>query len=152
VTTVDRVRITRSRAGRALLIQPDNKDLLLAKTENDELLLRKEAAMHLLQEAIARTNFAIEALDDRWNNELIERASEPYRTLMATIEVDFDAMMVREVNNMNPVLYWLEARQDVDSLCDEILDGSQVTEREVHAIALIHGVPLHLLEQTMQGQ
>jgi hypothetical protein len=120
--------------------------------ENDELLLRREAAMHLLQEAIARTNFAIEALDDRWDNQLIERTSEPYRALMSTIEVDFDAMMTHEVNNMNPLLYWLEARQDVDSMCDEILDGSQVTERELHAIALIHGAPLHLPEQPMQGQ
>jgi hypothetical protein len=156
VTAVDRARITRTHATRALFIQPDNRDLLMAKMESDELLLRRERAMHLFQEVIARTNFAIEALDDCWDNQLIERTSEPYRALMSTIEIDFDfdfdAMMTHKANNMNPLLYWLEARQDIDSICNEVLDGSQVTESELQAITLIHGASLHLPEQPMQGQ
>jgi hypothetical protein len=152
MTALDRARITQTRALRALLVQPDNKDLMQTKLENDEILQRREGALHLLQEGIARTNFAIEALDDRWNNELIEHTSEPYRALMSTIEVDFDAMMTHEVSSMNPLLYWLEARQDVDSICAEVLDGSQVTEAEMHAISVLHSAPLRLPEQPAQGQ
>jgi hypothetical protein len=69
---------------------------------------------------------------------------------MSTIEVDFDAMMTHEVNNINPLLYWLETCQDVDSMCNEVLDGSQVTEVELHAISVIHAAPLHLPEQLVQ--
>jgi hypothetical protein len=152
MTALDRARITQTRALRVLFVQPDNVELIKAKLENDEILPRREGALHLLQEGIARTNFAVEALDDRWNNELIEHTSEPYRRLMSTIEVDFGEMMGHEVSNMNPLLYWLEGRQDVDSMCNDVLDGSQIPEAEGRAMSVIFSTPLTLPEQPAQVQ
>jgi hypothetical protein len=59
---------------------------MLGKLENDELLYRSEAALHILQECISRTNSTVDYLDEHYGNELIEHASDPYRALMATIE------------------------------------------------------------------
>jgi hypothetical protein len=81
----------------------------------------------------------IDALDDKCDNQLIEHMGPPYHALLATIEVDFDASLSSEVDNIGPLLYWLDTRQDVDELCSEILDGSKVTPHEAQSIALVHG-------------
>jgi hypothetical protein len=152
MTAVDQARIT-STAGTCMApLHPDEMSIKLGKLENDEILQRRETALHILQECIARTNAIIDALDDKCDNALIEHTAPPYHALMAAIEADFDVSLLQEMNNMTPLLYWLDMRQDVDELCAELLDSSTITPREARAIALVHGAEIATPNAQMQDQ
>jgi hypothetical protein len=135
-----------------MLLHPDEMSIKLGKLESDEILFRQEMALHLLQECITRTNMTIDALDDKFDNQLIEHTEPPYHALLATIEQEFEVSLSAEVDNMGPLLYWLDTRQDVDDLVSEILDGSNVTPREAHAIALVHGAEITNSNTQVQDQ
>jgi hypothetical protein len=152
MTAVDRARIASTTRAHMMLLHPDEMSIKLGRLESDEILQRREATLHILQECIALTNATIDALDDRCDNALIEHTAPPYHALMATIEADFDASLLHEMNNMTPLLYWLDMRQDVDELCAEILDGSTITSREARAIALVHGAEIANPNAQIQDQ
>jgi hypothetical protein len=58
-----------------LLLHPDELSIKLGKLESDELLFRREMTMHLLQEAVTRTNMTIDALDDKFDNRWARRST-----------------------------------------------------------------------------
>jgi hypothetical protein len=120
------------------LINPVNKDIAVARYMNDECLHKRLCAQLIIRECIERTNQAVEHLDDMADNHLIEQSREPYRLLMSSIEKNFDITLARETASLMPVLYWLDAENDIDDLCTEILNVNGITPREAMILAMLN--------------
>jgi len=135
---VDHANIARASATYKMLLNSTDTVIAAAKFMNNELLYKRIAAQHILQECIERTNATVDHLDERFDNKLIEHTSEPYRAFMGTIEAEFDQTLCREAQSLGPLLYWLESVTDVNDLCDEILLQNGTTAREAEILAMIH--------------
>lgn len=79
----------------------------------------------------------IEQLEDRHEGS-IEGSADAYHALMGTIEMPFEQGLTMEMEQVNPVLYWLDSTADVDDLCNEILDQNGISTKETEMMALIH--------------
>lgn len=135
---VNKAQVVRAIVAYKMLLNPANKDIVVAKFMNDESFYKRVCAQYILQECIERTNHMIDQLDEKWDNHLIEASREAYHALMGTIEMNFDAALARETASLAPVLYWLESETDVDDLCSSILDTNGITPREQMIMAMLH--------------
>jgi hypothetical protein len=135
---VNKAQVTRAIGAYKMLLNPTNKDIAAAKFMNDELLYKRICAQYILQEYIERTNQTVDHLDNFCDNKLIENTRDVYRTLMGTIEMNFDAMLARETTSLALVLYLLESETNVDDLCSAILNENGITPRESMILAMLH--------------
>jgi hypothetical protein len=115
---------------------------------NNECLYKRLCAQRILQECIERTNYAVEQLNERCSNKLIEQSCDAYHALMSTIEPNFDTTLARETTPLAPALYWLESEIDVDDLCSTILDQNGITVREATILAMLRSTSPQPIELT----
>jgi hypothetical protein len=135
---VDRANITRASTTYKMLLNPTDIVIAAAKFMNNELLYKRIAAQHILQECIERTNATVDHLDEQFDNKFIEHTSELYCAFMGMIEAEFDQTLCREAQSLGPLLYWLESVTNVSDLCDEMLLQNDTTAREAEILAMIH--------------